>query len=112
MKRAANAGYKVYLYFVSTESAEINKYRVKLRVAKGGHDVPEDRIESRYTRSLDLLFDAAQIAYKAFFFDNSIDEEPYKHFADFTQVDGKKEWDNQDLDDIPEWFKRYYLAKV
>lgn len=112
MKRATAAGYKVYLYFVSTESAEINKFRVSYRVTQGGHDVPEDKIESRYTRSLELLFDAAQIAYRAFFFDNSIDGQPYKHFADFRQVDGKKDWERQDLDNIPEWFKEYYLEKV
>ncbi len=30
MKQAKDAGYKVYLYFVSTEAPEINKYRVKV----------------------------------------------------------------------------------
>ena len=45
MRQAAAAGYKVYLYFVSTESPEINKYRVKLRVEQKGHDVPENKIE-------------------------------------------------------------------
>src|SRR5690606_17629996 len=78
MRRAAEKGYKVYLYFVSTESPEINKYRVKLRVANGGHDVPEDKIESRYYRSLSLLYTAAQIAYQAYFFDNSMHGEPYR----------------------------------
>lgn len=38
MRRASAEGYKVYLYFVSTESPEINKYRVKLRVKEKGHD--------------------------------------------------------------------------
>lgn len=50
MRKAQAAGYKVYLYFVSTESPEINKYRVALRVKEGGHNVPPDRIESRYYR--------------------------------------------------------------
>jgi predicted ABC-type ATPase len=31
---------------------------VKSRVHLGGHDVPEDKIVSRYTRSLDLLLEA------------------------------------------------------
>lgn len=48
MQRASVEGYKVYLYFVSTESPEINKQRVHARVQKGGHDVPQDLIESRY----------------------------------------------------------------
>jgi len=36
MKKASEMGYKVYLYFVSTESAEINKFRVKLQSKKEG----------------------------------------------------------------------------
>jgi len=111
-RRAAEAGYKVYLYFVSTESPEINKFRVQYRVTQHGHNVPEDKIESRYKRSLELLFDAAQIVYRAFFFDNSEEDEPYRHFADFKQIDGKKVWEKQHIADIPEWFKCYYLAKV
>lgn len=63
MQQAVDAGYKVYLYFVSTESPEINKFRVKARKAKNGHDVPVDKIVSRYYRSLDLLYDACQLSY-------------------------------------------------
>src|SRR5690606_36638714 len=95
MRRAAEKGYKVYLYFVCTESPEINKYRVKLRVANGGHDVPEDKIESRYYRSLSLLYTAAQIAYQAYFFDNSMHGEPYRLIAHFKVADGQKVWDGK-----------------
>jgi predicted ABC-type ATPase len=66
MRQAVAAGYKVYLYFVATESPAINKYRVQLRVAQKGHQVPEDKIESRYFRSLGLLYQAAENAYQAF----------------------------------------------
>jgi predicted ABC-type ATPase len=68
MRQAAEAGYKVYLYFVSTESPLINKFRVAARKAKGGHDVPPDKIESRYYRSLDLLYKACQLSYQVYFF--------------------------------------------
>lgn len=68
MRQAAQAGYKVYLYFVSTESPEINKYRVLVRQQQGGHSVPPDKIESRYYRSLEHLFEAAQLTYQTFFF--------------------------------------------
>jgi predicted ABC-type ATPase len=34
MRDAVDAGYKVYLYFVCTESAEINKFRVEARTKK------------------------------------------------------------------------------
>lgn len=49
MQRASDAGYKVYLYFVSTESPEINKFRVKFRVSQKGHDVPEEKLKADTT---------------------------------------------------------------
>ena len=112
MRDAVENGYKVYLYFVSTKSPDINKYRVLGRAAKGGHDVPPDKIESRYYRSLDLLFEASQIAYQAFFFDNSVDDSESKMFAHFKIVDGKKKWDKINKKDVPNWFKKYYSSKV
>ncbi|WP_145859663.1 hypothetical protein [Pedobacter suwonensis] len=112
MRLAAEAGYKVYLYFVSTESSEINKFRVALRVKEGGHDVPPERIESRYYRSLDLLYDAAEIAYQSFFFDNSGNYEPYKVSGHFKVIGGVKEWDNIPDKDVAIWFTKYYLNKA
>lgn len=110
MKQAAREGYKVYFYFVSTESPEINKDRVALRVRKGGHDVPEHLIESRYYRSLDNLYEAAQHAYQAFFFDNSGDEPIL--FAHFKVGRKGKQWDIPDQRQVPNWFLKYYSEKV
>jgi predicted ABC-type ATPase len=108
MRRAAEAGYKVYFYFVSTESPEINKYRVAVRVKQNGHAVPEDKIESRYYRSMDLMKEASEIAYQAFFFDNSLDNEPFKLIAHFKRVGDTEKWDDIASQDISEWFKKYY----
>jgi predicted ABC-type ATPase len=111
MKEASEKGYKVYLYFVCTESPEINKFRVKeVRVKEGGHDVPEEKITSRYYRSLDLLFDAAQWAYQVYFFDNSGDE--FSLFAHFKKVKDKKVWVIPDPSKVPQWFLNYYSTKV
>jgi predicted ABC-type ATPase len=112
MRMAKQAGYKVYLYFVSTESPDINKFRVKLRNDKGGHDVPSSKIESRYYRSLEFLFEASQLSYQTFFFDNTIEGETFKLFAHFKVINGKKKWDILDYEQIPDWFTKYYLEKV
>ncbi len=111
IKEAAGAGYKVYLYFVSTENPEINKYRVKLRVKEGGHAVPEDKIEQRYYRSLELLHEAAQYTYQSFFFDNSTNGEEFRLFAHFKKVKGEKKWDYMDSE-FPDWFIKYYSNKI
>jgi predicted ABC-type ATPase len=112
MQDAVNAGYKVYLYFVCTESPEINKFRVEARTKKGGHNVPVNKIETRYYRALSLLHDAAQLAYQAFFFDNSEEGGDFKMFAHFKIIAGKKVWDPIVEEDVPNWFKIYYSEKV
>jgi len=112
MREAVSAGYKVYLYYVSTESPEINKFRVKARTVQGGHSVPEDKIVSRYYRALELLHDAAQLAYQAYSFDNSVEGENFKMFAHFKMIGGKKSWDEINESDVPDWFKIYYSQKL
>ena len=112
MREAIQAGYKVYLYFVSTESPEINKFRVEARKRKEGHDVPPDKIVSRYFRSLEFLYEACQLAYQVFFFDNSVDGQDSVMFAHFKKEKDKKKWDRLDKRKVPHWFINYYSEKV
>ena len=111
MRRASDAGYKVYLYFVSTESPEINKYRVQVRIKLKGHAVPEDKIESRYYRSLGFLFEAAELAYQCYFFDNSIDEKPFRLINHFKKRGTEKIWDTKRKSRFTNWFIKYYWNK-
>jgi predicted ABC-type ATPase len=69
--RARADGYRTYLYFIATDSAQVNLGRVKERVAAGGHDVPEEKVLERYERCLQLVRHALAHAYRAFIFDNS-----------------------------------------
>jgi predicted ABC-type ATPase len=71
MLKAHDAGYDVTLFFVATSDPEINVRRVENRVAAGGHDVPHDRIRSRYQRSRSYLPHAALVARRTVVFDNS-----------------------------------------
>ena len=74
LHKAQSRGYRTYLYYVATENPEINISRVRYRVSRGGHSVPEDKIVSRYKRSLDLLVQAVQSTHRAYIFDNSTHE--------------------------------------
>lgn len=71
MESARSLGYRTYLYYVCTEDARINRDRVAARVEQGGHAVPEDKIVTRYTRSLKLLSRAVGASDRAYLFDNS-----------------------------------------
>ena len=74
-----NANYSVYLTFITTKDADINVQRVKQRVltkTTTGHNVPEDRVRTRYERSLGLLPKAVEIADASYIWDNSYDNVP------------------------------------
>ncbi len=51
INRAKLLGYRFHLTYLYLDDVEINVYRVKNRVAMGGHNVPETDIRRRYTRS-------------------------------------------------------------
>jgi predicted ABC-type ATPase len=110
LAQAPAAGYRTYLYFVATDDPAINISRVKSRVVLGGHDVPTDRIETRYHRSLDLLMEAVRHTNRAYVFDNSGNNADNKHtwLAEITEgreLQLKSDW-------IPAWFKRAVLDKI
>ncbi|HYD43951.1 MAG TPA: AAA family ATPase [Phenylobacterium sp.] len=75
MREARAQGYEFTLYFVGLNHPYLNIDRVRARVRRGGHDVPEDRILGRYERTMALLPTAFEIADRAFVFDNT-DSEP------------------------------------
>lgn len=71
LERAKGRGFRIGLYFVATESADLNVDRVRQRVALGGHQVAENKIRERYERTLKLLPRAMRVADRAVLFDNS-----------------------------------------
>ena len=48
---AISAGIEVRIWYVGLSSVDLHIARVRARVAKGGHDIPEARIRERYDRS-------------------------------------------------------------
>ena len=71
MQLCKAAGFDVVVIFVTTRSPEINVERVAGRYLAGGHDVPVERIRSRYQRTMALLPRILKEANRWFFFDNS-----------------------------------------
>lgn len=106
MEFAKARGFKVYLYFIATNSPEINKDRVLTRVEQGGHDVPPDRIEKRYALALEQMLPALNMCYHGFVFDNS-GSEPVV-FAEVKQLEQARIW-SWNFKAIPDWFIRSYL---
>ena len=106
IKQARLTGYKTYLYFVALEDPFLNIERVEARVLQNGHDVPKDKIISRYYRTMNSLLDAIRIVDKAYFFDNSSSNSNLFGIYENGEINITKP------DQIPEWFYTYVLNKL
>jgi len=103
IRQAKWQSYTVRVYYVTTDDPQINIERVKSRVAQGGHDVPADKILSRYKRSMDLMFKVACEADEVFFFDNSGERPRF--------VAGKSKAIYAE-ENPPAWLETYLLSKA
>ena len=101
LEQAQGFGYRTYLYFIATEDPKINISRVKARVKRGGHPVPEEKIEKRYYASLNLLIEAIFRTNRAYIFDNSGERKERTWLAEIT--DGRELV--MKTDQMPAWFK-------
>jgi len=68
---AKSKQFEFRLIYVVLASPELNVERVRLRVKKGGHDVPEAKIRERWTRSIRQLPWFLNQSDRAWIFDNS-----------------------------------------
>lgn len=96
LQRAKEKGYFVRCYYVLTVDPMINVQRVKSRVQSGGHDVPEEKIITRYDRALDLVKDVVAVSDICHIYDNS-EEKPFRIF--------KKRKIEYFYDECPDWLE-------
>jgi len=87
MERARSAGFVVLLLFIGLAGPALSVARVATRVARGGHDVPDHKLFARYPRTLRNLRAAVGAVDRAFLFDNSSLDTPYRPVA--VYADGR-----------------------
>lgn len=102
MEQARQKGYRIYLYFISTENPLINIERVKQRVQEAGHNVAPVKVEERYFKSLKLLYQAIKISDRCYLFDNSVDLQWFAEVTAGEHIEYKRE-------EIPQWFLDYVI---
>jgi predicted ABC-type ATPase len=78
LERAAESGLDVRVWYVGLASPELHIARVRARVAKGGHDIPEDKIRERFDRSRTNLIRLLPKLTSLRLYDNSEDGDPAK----------------------------------
>lgn len=79
LQRAKEKGYFIRCFYMITCNSKINVLRVRTRVEKGGHDVPEEKIVSRYNRALGLVKELVKVCDICHIYDNS-GEIPFRIF--------------------------------
>jgi predicted ABC-type ATPase len=84
LRHARAQHYVVLLVFIGLDTGELAIARVVERVDAGGHDVPDDKILSRFPRTLQNLTQALEFVDHAFLFDNSSAKEPFRFVAEFS----------------------------
>jgi predicted ABC-type ATPase len=81
LKGAELLGYTVVLVFIGIDGPQTSQERVDIRVSKGGHDVPADKIRERYMRTMENLKRAFRDVGNIRVYDNSDLESPYRLVA-------------------------------
>ena len=76
VERALALGYQVGMIYVGLASPADSVRRVALRHERGGHDVPRDKVVSRWSRSIAVLGRMADKVDRLFVFDNTRPEGP------------------------------------
>jgi predicted ABC-type ATPase len=71
MLDAKRVGYRTIVIYVALGDPDLQIERVRLRVANGGHDIPDADIRRRYFRSLARAPEALRLADEAVVFDNA-----------------------------------------
>lgn len=74
---AAAAGYDVVLHVVMIP-VQLSGPRVAARVSSGGHDVPSEKLASRYERLWPHVATAVPRCHRAVFYDNATDDGPHE----------------------------------
>lgn len=76
IERARTLGYQVGMVYVGLASSRDSVRRVALRRARGGHDVPPDKVVARWSRSIAMLARTIDKLDRLFIFDNTRPEGP------------------------------------
>ncbi len=82
---AVASGYNVVLCFIGIAGVETSEERVAMRVSQGGHDVPSNKLATRFPRTIANLTRAIQTLPNVLIFDNNDLATPYRKIAEFRQ---------------------------
>jgi predicted ABC-type ATPase len=116
LRKAATAGIEVRIWYVGLDTPERHIARVRARVDKGGHDIPEEKIRERYLSSRLNLIQLLPHLTEVLVYDNSAEADPHAGVAPepamiLHLVRGKIR-KSCDLKKAPDWAKSILMAAL
>lgn len=107
LHKAANVGLPVRIWYVGLDSVERHLERVRARVARGGHPIPEERIRERYDTSRENLIRLLPHLTELELYDNSRERDPADGIAPepllILHLKEGRVRDMCPLEDVPAW---------
>jgi len=85
LHEAVDAGYAVILIYIGVSGPDVSDARVAMRVSQGGHDVPPEKIRTRFDRSIENLRTAIRTLPYVLVLDNSDLRHPYREVTVFEE---------------------------
>lgn len=113
---AAGQGFRLVIWYVGLDSPELHIARVRKRVARGGHDIPEDNIRRRYESSRVNLINLIPHLTRLRVFDNSFEADPEEGQAPkpvlVLRMESGRIFAPSDLTKTPTWAKSIVAAAI
>ena len=116
LAEAIDTGIDVHIWYVALESPELHLARVRHRVSRGGHDIPERDVRRRYDASRQNLIELLPGLASLRVYDNSADADPAAGAAPaprlLLHMDRGEIVHHCDLATAPEWVKPILLTAL
>lgn len=116
LQKAASSGIEVRVWYVGLRSLELHIARVRARVRKGGHDIPEEKIRERYIRSRWNLIQLLPRLTELRVYDNSAEGDPQSGASPkpelILRVESGKVVEMCDARRVPDWAKSILMAAL
>lgn len=116
LERALESGIEVRVWYVGLNTPELHVKRVRSRVERGGHDIPEAKIRERYHRSRLNLVRLIRKLTEVRVYDNSKEADPNTGARPepilVLHLDKGQIVNSCDLTTAPEWTKPILLASL
>lgn len=116
LEQALESGIQVRIWYVGLQSAELHIARVRSRVERGGHDIPEATIRDRYDRGRLNLIRLLPKLTELRVYDNTDERDPYRGVPPrprlLLHMRNARGVSSCPLDRTPEWAKPILAAAM